>query len=487
MKKAIVIGAGFAGLSAATELANQGFQVSLFERHAQAGGRARRIDSDGFTFDMGPSWYWMPDVFDNYFARYGKKTSDYYNLVRLDPSYRVFWPDDKWDIPASMEELEKLFESTEVGAAENLKKFIADGKYKYEVAMTDLVFKPGNSIVEFVDRRVLKAMFQLELFTPISKQIRKYFKHPKLIELQEFPSLFLGAIPAKTPALYSMMNYADMALGTWYPMGGMGKIVDGMVSLAKEKGVTFHFNANITAIETNSKRATGINVDGGTINADVIVAAGDYHHMEELLPANKRNYSDRYWEKRVMAPSSLLFYLGVSEKLENLKHHNLFFDESFADHAKEIYSDPAWPKSPLFYACVPSKTDPSVAPSGQENLFLLVPLAPGLSPDSEEKREEYYQLIMNRLEKKTGQDVRGKVIFKKSYAMSNFETDYNAFKGNAYGLANTLMQTAFLKPKMLNKNLKGLAYAGQLTVPGPGVPPSLISGYIAANLLKSKV
>lgn len=481
-KTAIVIGAGFAGLSAASELASKGFQVTLLEKHSTPGGRARAFQEDGFTFDMGPSWYWMPDVFDAYFARYNAKTADYYELMRLSPSYKVFWPEGHWDIPASMDELELLFESTQAGAGLQLRKFLADAQYKYEVAMKDLVFKPGLSILEFVDPRVLAGVFKLNLFKPISTHIRKYFKHPKLIELLEFPVLFLGAMPQETPALYSMMNYADMSLGTWYPNGGMGKIAEGMEKLAKKLGVTFQYNSDVTQIIVEDKRAVGVQVNNQEVRADVIVAAGDYHHMEQLLEPQQRNYDDNYWENRVMAPSCLLFYLGVKGRLSGLLHHNLFFDESFEKHAVEIYKTPDWPTAPLFYVCAPSISDSRVAPEGHENLFLLIPLAPGLSNDNEETREKYYEMMMDRIERRTNQAIRENVILKRSFCLSNFVDEYNAFKGNAYGLANTLMQTAILKPKVASKKTKGLFFAGQLTVPGPGVPPALISGKIAANL-----
>lgn len=462
-------------------MAHKGHEVTVVERHSVPGGRARVFSAEGFQFDMGPSWYWMPDVFDEYFARYGKKTSDYYDLIRLDPSYRVFWPDDQWDIPAGMRELEHLFESTEQGSAERLREFLRDAAVKYGISMGELIYKPGKSVLEFVDFRLLRQAMRLSLFSSVSAHIRNYFSHPKLIELLEFPVLFLGALPEETPALYSIMNHADLTLGTWYPMGGMGKITEAMHQLAEELGVSFEFNVNVEEITLVDGKATGIIANGKTIAADAVIAAGDYHHMEELLPQSVRNYTPGYWEKRVMAPSCLIFYIGTSQKITGLKHHNLFFDESFRQHGNEIYRQPSWPTKPLFYTCVPSITDPSVAPEGCENLFVLIPLAPGLPGDDEAIRENYFNQVMDRLEKRSGSSIRKHIVFKRSYCTSDFSRDYNAFKGNAYGLANTLGQTAIFKPRIDNKRTKGLFYAGQLTVPGPGVPPALISGNIAAN------
>lgn len=482
-KRVVVIGSGFAGLSSAAHLAKAGYKVTILEKNSQAGGRARTFQDAGFLFDMGPSWYWMPDVFEGFFSSFGKKVSDYYDLKRLDPSYAVwFGPDDRMQVPANMEALEAMFEQYEPGSAVKLRQFLKEAKYKYEVGMQDFVRKTSDSVMEFADMRVLKSMFRIQLFTSMSAHVRSLFKNEKLLELLEFPVLFLGATPQKTPALYSLMNYADMALGTWYPMGGMHKIVEGMVSLATELGASIELNAEVDSIQIEKGRAQSVRTkDGRVFEADAVVGAADYHHVEtQLLQPEHRNYTDAYWEQRTMAPSSLLYYVGVNKRLKNLLHHNLFFDEDFNKHAHEIYESPNWPERPLFYVSAPSVTDPAVAPEGCENLFLLIPVAPGLK-DTPEIREKYYHLIMDRLEALTGQKIREHVVYHRSYAHADFISDYHAFKGNAYGLANTLFQTAFLKPKMRNRKVKNLFYAGQLTVPGPGVPPALISGEVVAT------
>ncbi|PRY12714.1 phytoene desaturase [Pontibacter ummariensis] len=481
-QKVIVIGSGFAGLSAATCLAHEGYEVTLLEKNSTPGGRARSFSAEGFTFDMGPSWYWMPDVFESYFNKFAKTTSDYYNLKRLDPSYTVvFGQDDFMQVPASLDAFRELFEGLEKGSAGQLDKFLEQAAYKYEVGIKQLVYKPGRSLTEFMSPRLLLDMLRMDVFQSFHKHIRRYFSHEKIIKLMEFPILFLGALPENTPALYSLMNYADISLGTWYPMGGMHRIVEAMVSLAEEKGVRLLYNQDVQRLEVEEGQVARVVTATDKFKADVVVAGADYHHVEkQLLPRAYQSYSDGYWEDRVMAPSSLLFYLGVNKRLQNLQHHNLFFDEDFGPHAQEIYTDPKWPSRPLFYVSAPSVTDPSVAPADCENLFVLIPVAPGLT-DTEELREKYYHLVMDRLEKLTKQDVRSRVVFKRSYAHKDFISDYNAFKGNAYGLANTLMQTALLKPGLKSKKVKNLFYTGQLTVPGPGVPPSLISGQVVAK------
>lgn len=487
-KKVVVIGSGFAGISAATHLADKGYQVTLLEKNTTPGGRARKFSAEGFIFDMGPSWYWMPDVFDNYFAHFGKKVSDYYDLIRLDPSYAViFGKDDRLDIPANLQEFRAMLEKLEPGASVQLDRFLKQAAYKYQVGIHDLVTKPSRSLLEFARFSLLIDLFRMDIFQSMSSHVRKFFTEDKIIRLMEFPVLFLGETAQKIPALYSLMNYADIALGTWYPKGGMHKIIEGMVMLAEEKGVHFRYNSPVKKINVSQNKATSVLLESGeTLSADIVVAGADYHHVDtQLLDTEYRNYSDTYWDKRVMAPSSLLFYLGVNKRLDNLLHHNLFFDEPLGPHADAIYTHPRWPEKPLFYASVPSITDPTVAPAGMENLFLLIPLAPNLE-DGEEVREKYYHMIMDRLEDLTGQKIREHVIYKKSYAHSEFKSDYNAFKGNAYGLANTLTQTALLKPSLKSKKISNLYYTGQLTVPGPGVPPSLISGGVVAKEIEKE-
>jgi len=488
--KALVIGAGFAGLSAASFLAKKGWSVTIIEKNEMPGGRARKFEAEGFTFDMGPSWYWMPDVFEKYFGSFGKKVSDFYQLQRLDPSYRVYFEKATWDLPANYEALKNLFESIEPGAAHALDLFLAEAKYKYEVGVGKLVYQPSISITEFIDYELIKGVFKLDVFQSMKTHIARYFKHPYIQFLMEFPVLFLGALPENTPALYSLMNYADIKGGTWYPEFGMYSIVDGMVKVAKSLGVEFKLGEEVMHVVvengTANKVVTSVNNTGveNSYSFDVLIGAGDYHHIEtNLLEKKYQSYSKKYWDSRVLAPSSLLFYVGLNKKLNGVTHHSLFFDTDFSVHGNEIYNNPMWPSNPLFYASVPSVTDASVAPVGCENLFLLIPIAAGLEGDTAEIREKYFNILMDRLEKKWGQSIKDAIIYKRSYAVADFKNDYHSFKGNAYGLANTLLQTAFLKPSCKSKKVKNLYYTGQLTVPGPGVPPSLISGEVVANLI----
>lgn len=481
-KKIAIIGSGFSGLSAAAYLAQAGNDVHVFEKHGQAGGRARQFSTtEGYVFDMGPSWYWMPDIMENFFADFGYKTSDFLQLISLNPQFEMIFSDEKMNVPESIEELKTLFEKTEKGAGRQLEKFMQSAKFKYEVGMQDFVNKPCHNWLEFVSPKITKSALKLDLLSNFRSYVAKYFKNEKLRTLMEFPVIFLGASPKNIPALYSMMNYGGYALGTHYPMGGFYQLVLAMKSVAEKQGVTFHFNATVEKILSANKKATYLLINGEEIHFDYIVASSDYYHTETLLDENLRNYKEDYWQKKTFAPSSLIFYLGINEKIPNLKHHTLFFENNLDEHIDCIYGERKWPEKPLFYVCCPSKTDKNVAPKGKENLFLLMPLAIGIN-DEENIREKYLGEILARIEKHTGiSDLASKIEYKKSYCVRDFISDYNAYGGNAYGLANTLSQTAVLKPKIRNKKLKNLFYTGQLTVPGPGVPPSIISGKIVAN------
>lgn len=483
----VIIGSGFSGLSSACYLAKEGNKVTVVEKNANAGGRCSVIKELGFTFDMGPSWYWMPDVFDRFFADFGKHPSMYYDLKRLDPSYSVFFNKSfRVDMPADYDKLGSLLESIEKGAKKNLDAFMASASYKYHTGMGAFVEKPCLSIQEFTKLEYVSTAINLQLHTSVKNHIKQFFKHEYIHKLLEFPAYFLGALPQDTPALYTLMNYADIKLGTWYPMGGMYKIIEAMYDLCIELGVQFQFDTAVTSIDIKGNSILGVDTNQGYVPCNIVLASADYNHVEQkLLPEKYRQYTPSYWDKRVMAPSALVYYLGLNKKINNLEHHNLFFDESFEKFGSEIYNEKTWPDRPLFYACCPSKTDDSVAPPNNENLFLLIPVAAGLK-DTDEIKERYFTYCIEKLESYCGEKITPHIIYKKSFAGSDFISRYNAFKGNAYGLSNVLSQTAVLKPSMKNPMISNLYYTGQLTVPGPGVPPSLISGKIAASLIKKE-
>ena len=483
MEKSIhIIGSGFSSLAAACYLAKYGYQVSIFEKNSTLGGRARQLKKEGFTFDIGPTWYWMPDVFERFFRDFEKQPSDYYKLEKLNPAYSVYYgKNDFITIEDSLEKIYVAFEKEEKGSSEELKKFISVAKSNYDIAIKDLVYNPGVSPLELVTPKTVTKLNQF--FSTIKRDVRKRFKNNRLAQILEFPVLFLGAKPSDTPSFYNFMNYADFGMGTFHPKKGMYQVILAMEALAKELGVKFHTNSNVESICVENGKANGIVVNGKKEACDLVLSGADYHHTETLLEKKYRQYSEKYWQKKTFAPSSLLFYVGLDKKLKNVDHHTLFFDVDFDTHAKAIYDNPAWPEKPLFYASFPSITDDSCAPEGKEAAIFLIPLAPGLE-DSDALRESYFEKIIKRLESLTDQNVKNNIIFKESFGVNDFVKDYNSYKGNAYGMANTLLQTAFLRPKLKSKKVENLYFTGQLTVPGPGVPPSLISGKLTSELIQ---
>ena len=478
-KKIIVIGSGFSSLSAATYLSKYGYQVTILEKNQDFGGRARQLKSNGFIFDLGPSFYWMPDVFEKYFGDFGKKVKDYYQLIRLDPAYKIFFEKNKTvSIPGSFEKILSTFENIERGSSSKLKKFMNEAEINYSIAMNGIVFKPGFSIFELITFQTVRRVKYF--MTSIKSEVSKFFNNKKLKQILEFPVLFLGAKPENTPAFYNIMNYADFKLGTWYPKDGMYSVVKGMVRLAEENGVKLISNQNVEAIIEENNKIKGVISNGKNIYCDIVVSGADYHHTESLLNSHQRNYSESYWDKKVFAPSALLFYIGLNKKVRNLEHHNLFFDVNFDEHASAIYNNKKWPDAPQFYVTVSSITDLKSAPENCDSFVILIPIAPGLE-DTESIRNSYLEKILTRIEEHSENKIKDSIIFKKSYCINDFKSDYNSYKGNAYGLANTLFQTAIFKPKLRSKKIKGLYFTGQLTVPGPGVPPALISGKIVAK------
>lgn len=479
-----ILGSGFSSLAASCYLAKAGYDVTIFEKNKSVGGRARQLKKNGFTFDIGPTWYWMPDVFERFFSDFNKTPSDYYSLNKLNPAYSVYFgPNDAITIADSLEKICAEFENEEKGSSVKLKKFIAKAKNNYDIAIKDLVYKPGVSPLELVTAKTITKLNQF--ISTIKKDVRKEFNNNRLAQILEFPVLFLGAKPSATPSFYNFMNYADFGLGTFHPKGGMFEVIRAITALATELGVQIKTEHAVDRIIVENDQAKGIITNGETIYSDIVLSGADYHHTETLIDEQYRQYSEKYWSNKTFAPSSLLFYIGFDKKLKNVDHHTLFFDVDFDIHAKAIYDEPAWPEEPLFYASFPSKTDASVSPEGKEAGIFLIPLAPGLE-DTEVLRQQYFDKIIKRFESVTGQEVQSHIEFKESYCVNDFIKDYNSYKGNAYGMANTLLQTAFLRPKLKSKKVKNLFFTGQLTVPGPGVPPSLISGKLVAELISKE-
>jgi phytoene desaturase len=481
-KKAIIIGAGFGGLSLAPLLAKAGYKVQVIEKNNQAGGRARVWKSKGFSFDMGPSWYLGPDIFKKYFAEFSLKPTDLYELKRLDPAYRIFFShDEQIDISPHLDKVYKLFDSLEENGAEKLKKYLAQSKYQYDVSMEHFIYKEYTSLFSFINKKLLKEGPKLNVFDNMEKFTAKFFTSDKARKIVSYTMVFLGGSPKTTPGMYAIMAHMDMNLGVWYPMGGFGKIVEQMVNLGKKYQVSYLFNNSVKKILVENGKAIGVKTNKGTYLADIVISNADLAFTETKLLAKKdQSYPIDYWQKKMISPSAFIIYLGVKRKVPNLKHHNLILANDWNQHFNAIFEKPDWHPNPSYYICAPSQTDPSVAPFGMENIFILVPTAPGLN-DSDHMREKYYRLVMDNLQKVIKDNFEPDIIVKRIFSQRDFIQDYNAYQGTALGMAPTFFQSAYFRPNHKSKKIKNLYYTGLYNHPGTGVPMVMISSQIAAQ------
>ncbi|MBN1617728.1 phytoene desaturase [Candidatus Dojkabacteria bacterium] len=490
-KKIVVIGGGISGLSSAALLKNSGYEVILLEKNNELGGRGRIWKDKGFTFDMGPSWYMMPEVFENFFGLFGKKVSDYYNLLRLDSHYKVFFPDGNvFNISKDLDINVELFESVEKGAGDKLKKYLAKSRHTYETAMQDLVMLDYKNIFKYINVGFINSLLKLDPITSFSKSfhgyVSKYFRNPELQKIIEFTTVFLGGSPYNTPAFYNLITHADFNLGIYYPDGGINKFIQALSKLCSEVGVEVHTGEEVQHITVKDRKAISIETKNKSYPADIVLSSADYHFTEtKLIDKNFRTYDDNYWSNKIMSPSAFNIYLGLNQKVSKLEHHNLYFDDSWEKSFKEVYNVHKWPDNPSYYVHVPSKTDPSVAPDGSEAVFILVPVAAGLE-DDDTIREIMYEKVLSHFEGLVGQSIRDSIVTKRIFSHRDFNSSYNAFKGAAFGLAHTLGQTALFRPKNFSRKIKNLYYAGQYTNPGVGMPVCLLSSQITANLIKAE-
>lgn len=476
----VVIGSGFGGLSTACYLADAGADVTVVEKNGGLGGRASRLEAEGFRFDMGPSWYLMPDVFERFFGDFGRSPDDYYATERLDPHYRIFFKDgDEIDVSPDLEETKETFEEYESGAGEALEEYLEKSELNYEVGMEQFVYEDRPRFRDWADLDVLRNARGLSLVGSMQDHVEEYFEDPKLQQVMQYTLVFLGGSPTNTPALYNLMSHVDFNLGVHYPEGGMGGVVGGIAELGSELGVSYRTDQPVTAIEG---RAGGFKVEArDTFLPDLVVSDADYAHTElDLLPPEKRGYSEKYWDSRTYAPSAFLLYLGVEGDVEELAHHTLVLPTDWEEHFEKIFEEPEWPDDPAYYLCVPSKTDDTVAPDGCSNLFALVPVAPGLD-DRPVIRESYRDLVLRDIAEHTGVDLKDRIVFEEVFTVDDFADRYNSMRGTALGLAHTLDQTAVFRPPHRSKAVDGLYFTGSYTTPGIGVPMCLISGQLTAE------
>jgi phytoene desaturase len=480
----VVIGSGFGGLSTACYLADAGADVTVLEKNEQLGGRASVMEEDGFRFDMGPSWYLMPDVFETFFGHFGRSPEEYYTLERLDPHYRIFFKDgDRVDMTPDIDANKATFEEYEPGASEAFEEYLTKSERNYEIGMEHFVYEHRDRLRDFVDTDVLRHSWGLSLIGSMQDHVEDYFDHPKLQQIMQYTLVFLGGSPTNTPALYNLMSHVDFNLGVYYPDGGMGAVVDGIVELGSELGVEYETDASVTEIAGRRGGFAVRTEAGAEYLTDRVVSNADMAHTEqELLPPEKRQYDDDYWESRTYAPSAFLLYLGVEGEVEELAHHTLVLPTDWNEHFEQIFDDPAWPEDPAYYLCVPSETDDTVAPEGHSNLFALVPIAAGLE-DTPELRSQYRDLVIDDIAENTDTDLHDRIVFEETFSVDDFASRYNSFQGTALGMAHTLRQTAPFRPGHTSSEVPGLYYTGSFTTPGIGVPMCLISGLLTAEVM----
>lgn len=494
-KKVVIIGAGFGGLSSACVLAKNGFDVTVLEKNTWVGGRAQVWEKDGWKFDMGPSWYLIPDAFDKFFEQFGKKTSDYYSIEKLDPGYQIYLNQkENYLIPTGKEKIVDFFEKIEAGSGKKLSKYLDNAKFKYKFALDDFAYKNFDSLLDLLNPKIVGTALKLEPFRSLKSIINKKFKSPLLRHILGYPAVFLGGFPNRIPGVYSLLNWVDFGLSAWYPQGGFSEVAKGFYTLANELGVKFIFESEVKSINVKKGKATSVSTTKNIeYLADYVIANADYQFVEQnLLSFENRYYSPEFWESKDLASSCLNFYLGLDIKLKNVSHHTFFFDTDWQTHGDEVYGKGGnvffdtdkqvkWPEKPLFYIHVPSKTEPNLAPENGEALFILIPVASGLNGDDETLRQKYLDQVLERIEKITGQEIKSHIKVSRSYCIRDFKSDYNAYKGNAFGLGQTLFQTANFRPKNYSPKVKNLFYAGQFTIPGTGTSMAMISGQIAAQ------
>jgi phytoene desaturase len=479
-KKVVIIGAGVGGLATACILAQSGYDVSIYEKNNQPGGRAGIFKANGFTFDTGPSWYLMPEIFEHFFELLGEDVNKLLKPQRLSPSYKVFFKDSllgTTTITGDPALDRKTLNAIEPGAAAKLDTYLAKAEEQYVIATKQFLYKNYDSLTDFLTPQMLTQGLKMNVFSSMDSYVSRYFTTAELRKIMQYHLVFLGASPKNAPALYNIMSHVDFNQGVYYPKNGIHSLTKTLVKLAKNRGVSIHLNQPVKEIASNGYNATGVVLaDGTSVPADVVISNADMAHTElSLLGQSDRSYSKRYFDKRTLAPSALLLYLGVDKTYANLEHHNLVFSKNWKANFDAIFKTKKWPHDPSFYVCNPNKTDAKLAPKGSENLFVLVPL-PATTRYTQKELETYAEWILETMEKTMHlRGLRKHITYKKIYAAKDFEADYNSLQGSALGFAHTLKQTAVFRPNNVSKKLSNLYYVGANTVPGIGLPMCLIS------------
>lgn len=478
-KRVIIIGAGIGGIATANLLAKAGYSVTVLEKNAQPGGRAGVLRKNGFTFDTGPSWYLMPEVFEHYFDLLGKSVHDELDLTKLTPAYKVFFEKaSPLVITGDSGTDAATFESIEKGSGTKLKEYIEKGDRIYTLSLRHFLYTNFTSIRDFTKSDILRrghTMTRLA-FTPIDSYVRKFVTDYRLRQILEYPMVFLGSSPFSAPAIYSLMSALDFKEGVYYPQGGLYTIIERLVIAGNELGVQFRYNAPVQRIATRDDEVSGVTLESGEhMSADIVISNADLHFTEtQLLEEKNRSYPASYWSKHEAGPSALLMYLGVKGSLPELEHHNLFFVDDWKKNFDAIFNDKKLPTPASIYICKPSATDPSVAPKGHENVFVLVPLPPGVDLDND-ALERACSGYLQQIEQQLGiKDLRKRIVTKELFGPNDFSNKFNAWQNTALGPSHILKQSALFRTPNKSRKVKNLYYVGGSTTPGIGLPMCLI-------------
>lgn len=484
-KTVLIIGAGIHGMATGLLLADRGYEVKIVDMNDRPGGVARVYQNSGYTFDMGPTWYLMPEVFERYFQLVDSSIEQNYTLYDLDPSYRVFFSkDDVVDITRDISHNKSVFDSFEPEGGNKLIRYLKEASQKYDIALNHFLYKDYIKPTDFVDPIIIKNGLKLNAFSKLDSYVRRFFTSDKARKILEFNTVFLGSSPKKTPALYSLMGHVDLTQGIRFPKGGIGTFIEALYSNCLDRGVRFFLNHRVDEIAVEGNRAHGVAVGNKFIFGNIVLATPDYQHVEhELLDPGCRNYRDAYWKRRVIAPSTFLIYLGLSKKLPQLAHHNFYFAQDWDYNFTEIFDSPSWPNDPSYYIGCPSRTDTSLAPDYGETLFILVPVSPYLE-DTNKLRRNYSQKILSKLETLIGTDIRNSIEVQQIYTQRDFKENNNLAYGTALGLAHTLFQTAIFRPSHINRKVPNLYYGGHYTQPGIGMPMAMIGSELVAQRIE---
>jgi len=479
MPKVVIIGAGIGGLATANLLAKAGYDVHIYEKGSMPGGRSGQFKKDGFTFDTGPSWYLMPDVFEHYFELLDTSTKKELDLIKLKPAYKVFF--EKSETVTITSDLEKdaaTFETIETGAGNALKKYVEKSDETYQLSLKHFLYSNFTSPTDFLHSDITKRAHRMLglATTSIDRYVRRFVSNQRLKQILEYPMVFLGTSPFNAPALYSLMSALDFKEGVYYPRGTMYTIVERLVKLGENLGVTYHYNSSVKRIVVSSGHATGIELEGGEkVEADSIISNADLHFTEtKLLTLNEQTYPESYWKKQEASPSALLLYLGVKGSIPEFEHHTLLFVEDWKANFDAIYKTKTTPETASLYISKTSQSDSGTAPKGHENIFVLVPLPAGIDLN-QQQTNELTSHYFSQIKTMTGVDLESRIVSKTVFGPNDFKTEYNSWQSSMLGPSHKLSQSAFFRTPNKSKKVANLYYVGSGTVPGIGVPMCLIS------------